>query len=154
LIERTVAVALIVTAEDQPVAIRRVLQHFGCDGDVVANFTGDADPSSFTGAAAALAGSRSCAQHHWRSASAGAATTGGSGERNRRLAGGNLADLCCGGCRQRLSAGCRAIALENPCREIQCGRFAKRSRAGGRHVLQNLAEQLADNFRAPLEKES
>ena len=140
LVQRAVALALVVAAKDEPVRGGWIPQHGGRDRHVVFHFALHTD--------AARGGCAGTADD----GGGAAATTGAFSDSGGSLAGGDGTDLHgCGGS-QWLRTGLRAVALQDVRGDVEGRRFRERAGTGGRHGLQNVAEEFAHHFGAPLQQ--
>ncbi len=135
LIERAVAPPVVIPAEDEPVARRRILQHLRRHRDVVLHFASDGDPAHASGAAATLSASGAGAKRHrgWTASAARRSSI----HRHRRFD------------REVLRSRTASHPLDDVCQNIQRHLFAERSGRLRRHGFHDVAEELVDRPPAP-----
>ena len=154
LIQRAVAVAVVVAAEHQPVAGRRAFQHLGGDRDVVLHLAANGDAPIRCGAAATLASAGACPQHRQRRAGAvGARACSRCGCRRPRLFGQQCVHRRRNGGGQGLLAGWRAVGLQQVRRHLQRAPFTQRAWIGRRHRLNEVGEQFVHRSWPPFRSE-
>ena len=151
LIQRAVALALIVAAENQPVSRGRVLEHFGRDGNVVPHFARHGDAAiRFTSTATARRRSRADDRRGRRAAATPAAAATCCGRRRLSRPDQQRADRRFDACRQRLLSGASAVDLQQQGGHRECAFLTQRARVRWGHRLDERREKLVDRARAPL----
>ena len=135
LIERAVAPPVIVAAEDEPVARRRILQHLRRHRDVVLHLASDGDTAHRGGAAATLSAAGAGAKRHRRWTASAA--------RGSRIHGHRRLD------REVLRSRPASRPLDHVRDDIERHLFAERSRRLRRHRFHDVAEELVDRPPTP-----